>query len=416
MATETQENEASSLGDEWQWINNETAEVLRATVENAFFADPRKNWSAEELARWIRDVGLVSAKKNVWDHAAALGEFLVNGLGYVTGEDYMSMDLALMFTIAEDEAVAQMMNDASLRTVHRYMVGINCWSAATGQPVSTAPAEGAGAAASPGSATSGRTATEQALLKVAEAATVKLPTWKSSTAMSVKQVKAHIKSYAAGKRSTWNTDKLDEAVMDMRKNAQRSAAENRAEARDILARGADGTDLDFREAPEFLQSLPGHIKTAARINQSQTVTEAVSRLLAKAAKRPWEELRCELHKCFEKTKAVESAKTLKEKFTTFNDDLGELRFSDFVTAEMVCETLQNVLAKFQPLCHKVVAAESKATEEQEKISAMIAVVWDEMPKLISKQELMDMDSGGSPYSSSSGKGRGAGKGAGKGGK
>ena len=166
MATETQENEASSLGDEWQWINNEPAEVLRATVEDAFIADPRKNWSAEELARWIRDVGLVSAKKNVWDHAAALGEFLVNGLGYVTGEDYMSMDLALMFTIAEDEAVAQMMNDASLRTVHRYMVGINCWSAAIGQPVSTAPAEGAAAAASPGSATSGRTATEQALLKV----------------------------------------------------------------------------------------------------------------------------------------------------------------------------------------------------------------------------------------------------------
>ena len=143
MATETQENEASSLGDEWQWISNDTAEVLRATVEDAFIADPRKNWSAEELARWIRDVGLVSAKKNVWDHAAALGEFLVNGLGYVTGEDYMSMDLALMFTIAEDEAVAQMMNDASLRTVHRYMVGINCWSAATGQPVGAAPQEAA---------------------------------------------------------------------------------------------------------------------------------------------------------------------------------------------------------------------------------------------------------------------------------
>ena len=76
----------SSLGDEWQWISNDTAEVLRATVEIAFTADPRKNWSAEELARWIRDVGLVSAKKNVWDHAAALGEFLVNGLGYVTAK------------------------------------------------------------------------------------------------------------------------------------------------------------------------------------------------------------------------------------------------------------------------------------------------------------------------------------------
>ena len=221
MATETQETETSTLGYEWQWISNDTAEVLRATVEDAFIADPRKNWSAEELARWIRDVALVSAKKNVWDHAAALGdhEYLVNGLGYVTGEDYMSMDLAMMFTIAEDEAVPQMMNDASLRTVHRYMVGINCWSAATGQPVGAAPAEGAAAAASPGSATSGRTATEQALLKVAEAATVKLPTWKSSTALSVKQVRAHIKSYAAGKRSTWSTDKLDEAVMDMRKNA-----------------------------------------------------------------------------------------------------------------------------------------------------------------------------------------------------
>ena len=131
MATETQENEASSLGDEWQWINNETAEVLRATVEDAFIADPRKNWSAEELARWIRDVALVSAKKNVWDHAAALGEFLaiVNGLGYVTGEDYMSMDLAMMISIVEDEEAPHMMNDASVRTVHRYMVGINSWSA-----------------------------------------------------------------------------------------------------------------------------------------------------------------------------------------------------------------------------------------------------------------------------------------------
>ena len=106
MATET-----SSIGDEWEWISNDTAEILRATVESAFTADPRKNWSAEELARWIRDVALVSAKKNVWDHAAALGEYLVEGLGYVTGEDYMSMDLAMMISVGEDEAVPRMMND-----------------------------------------------------------------------------------------------------------------------------------------------------------------------------------------------------------------------------------------------------------------------------------------------------------------
>ena len=42
MATETEETETSSLGDEWQWISNDTAEVLRATVENAFIVDPRK--------------------------------------------------------------------------------------------------------------------------------------------------------------------------------------------------------------------------------------------------------------------------------------------------------------------------------------------------------------------------------------
>ena len=96
----------------------------------------------------------MSAKENVWDHAAALpvGEFLVNGLGYVTGEDYMSMDLALMFTITEDEPVPQMMNDASIRTVHRYMVGINCWSAATGQPVGAAPQEAAAGVARASSA------------------------------------------------------------------------------------------------------------------------------------------------------------------------------------------------------------------------------------------------------------------------
>ena len=141
MATETEETETSTLGDEWQWISNDTAEVLRATVENAFIADPRRNWSAEELAGWIRDVALVSAKKNVWDHAAALGEYLVDGLGYVTGEDYMSMDLAMMISVGEDQAVPRMMNDASIRTVHRYTVGINSWSAATGQPVGAAPQE-----------------------------------------------------------------------------------------------------------------------------------------------------------------------------------------------------------------------------------------------------------------------------------
>ena len=142
MATET-----SSLGDEWQWISNDTAEVIRATVDTSSVS-----------ARWIRDVALVSAKKNVWDHAAALGEYLVEGLGYVTGEDYMSMDLAMMITIGEDEAVPRMMNDASIRTVHRYMVGINSWSAATGQPVGAAPQEAAAGVASPGSATSGRSA------------------------------------------------------------------------------------------------------------------------------------------------------------------------------------------------------------------------------------------------------------------
>ena len=40
-------------------------------------------------------MALVSAKKNVWDYAAALGEYLVNGLGYVTGEDYLSQPPAV---------------------------------------------------------------------------------------------------------------------------------------------------------------------------------------------------------------------------------------------------------------------------------------------------------------------------------
>ena len=181
------------------------------------------------------------------------------------------MDLAVMFTTGEEGEVTDMMNDALIRTVHRYMVGINSWSAATGQPEGAAPPEGAAAAASPGSASPGTTATEQALLKVAEAATIKLPTWKSSTGMSVKQIKAHLKGYATGKRSSWNAGQLDKAVMDMRKNAHRSAAEQQAAAREILADGEGGTDLDFREVGEFLQSLPGHIKTAAKINQSQII-------------------------------------------------------------------------------------------------------------------------------------------------
>ena len=51
MATETEATDASSLGDEWQWISNDTAgqcaEVLRSTVECAFKEDPRRNWAAK---------------------------------------------------------------------------------------------------------------------------------------------------------------------------------------------------------------------------------------------------------------------------------------------------------------------------------------------------------------------------------
>ena len=87
--------------------------------------------------------------------------------------------------------------------------------------------------------------------------------------MSVKQIKAHIKGYATGKRSSWSAGQLDKAVMDMRKTAHLTAAEQRAAARETLADGVDGVNLDFTEVGEFLQSLPGHVKTAAKINQAQ---------------------------------------------------------------------------------------------------------------------------------------------------
>lgn len=71
-----------------QEIGNDTAEVMRGTVERAFADDPR-NWrkiyTAEALATWLRDVALVSAKENVWGCAEQLGERLVIGMGYTTG-------------------------------------------------------------------------------------------------------------------------------------------------------------------------------------------------------------------------------------------------------------------------------------------------------------------------------------------
>ena len=45
--------------------------------------------------------------------------------------------------------------------------------------------------------------------------------------------------------------------MDMRKTAHLTAAEQRAAARETLADGVDGVNLDFTEVGEFLQSLPG---------------------------------------------------------------------------------------------------------------------------------------------------------------
>ena len=77
--------------------------------------------AAGDVEQWLKALGVALKKKDVYDAAEKLAEYLVDVKGYGTGEDYQ---LAEQGDVEEARTNAKLtLSDVSVRTVVRYMTG-----------------------------------------------------------------------------------------------------------------------------------------------------------------------------------------------------------------------------------------------------------------------------------------------------
>ena len=81
-----------------------------------------------------------------------------------------------------------------------------------------------------------------------------------------------------------------------------------------------------------------------------------------------------MYKCIENPGVISSGYFIKNDFDDWEDNLTEIRYSDMVTDEMVMESMQHLLQKFQPLCQKLRDAWKDAEGKQTKIGRMVKVI------------------------------------------
>ena len=99
----------------------ETTADAKETLRK-FFADHAEvELTKGDVEQWLKTLGVALKKKDVYDAAEKLAEYLVDVKGYGTGEDYQ---LAEQGDVEEARTNAKLtLSDVSVRTVVRYMTG-----------------------------------------------------------------------------------------------------------------------------------------------------------------------------------------------------------------------------------------------------------------------------------------------------
>ena len=345
--------------------------------------------TVSDVATWLDNLGKVTRKMDICATAKQLSEYMVDVKGYVTGEDFLLGE--------EDDVMEARVNcslnitDVSVRTIVRYMT--------TGKRKTDADQKPSGDTETAAATTTTSTKTEEALIKLANSTTVKLPSIKEKQ-LTVKITMQYIKKFSQAKKNIWEAAGLFDALTAVRKNA----GENKERLMEIADEYVIDQTLNETELTEFLQEISDEVLAEAGLSQAKTIVEAAAMLVVNSTTKTFEQLRLKMYKCLEKPGFVSTGYFLKNDFDAWEDNLTEIRYSDLVTDESIMEALQHFLQKFQPLVYKMRDAWKAGKGKQDKIDAMLKVVRKEIPKLEAKAEL----------ERNSGQGKGKGKGKGKG--
>ena len=138
--------------------------------------------------------------------------------GYTTGEDFRLAEEGDLEEARTNSGVA--LSDVSIRTIVRYMTGIRKIDAAhwEQQPMPSGKVFDSAASEAASRDTLASENAQQALIKIAHATTVKLPSL-TEKMPTVKQVLTFIKKYARAKKYAWETTGLYGAATAIRENA-----------------------------------------------------------------------------------------------------------------------------------------------------------------------------------------------------
>ena len=83
---------------------------------------------------------------------------------------------------------------------------------------------------------------------------------------------------------------------------------------------------------------------------------------------------------------IKSGYHLRKDFEDWVRNVFEVRYTPYISAETVMESMMTMLVKLQPLVHEVIAAYRINDDSQASIDNMIKVVREQVPKLESKGE------------------------------
>ena len=244
-------------------VSTPTKEALRdyfATMEDT-------ELTVNDVATWLNNLGKSTRKMDISSTAKELAEYMIDVKGYITGEDFLQGEEG---DVTEARVNCSLgLTDVSVRTIVRYMT--------SGKRLADADRKPSGDAGSKTTTTTTSTRAEEALIKLANSTTVKLPRIKEKH-LTVKITMQYIKKYAQAKKNTWEAAGLFDALTAIRKNA----GENKEKLMDIADEYVIDQTLNESELAEFLQEISDEVQAEARLSKARTIVEAAASIVVSA--------------------------------------------------------------------------------------------------------------------------------------
>ena len=327
----------------------------------------------DEVTNWFASLGMVTGKQDITENAAALTHYF-DDLGFNTGEDYCLAKEEDIEAACKSKHMESKISMASARTIYRYMTSRPDNDTASRATAGTANTVATGGTGSAVTAVMNDNAAK-ALMKIATSATEKVPRMQEKY-MTVSLIRKHIKDYIRAKENEWEGNGLYDAITAMRSNMDKPYEDL------VVIAGRYATDAvaDRDECSDFLKSVSSEIQGQCGIGRSRSIIEAVARMLRKCSTKSFEECREDIRYVSESVWIIKSGHHLRKDFEDWVKKVFEVRYTPFISAETILESMMTMLVNFQPLVHKLIEAYKIHGDSQASIDNMIKVVREHIPK------------------------------------